>query len=671
MARKVVGLKLGASRLNAACVNVNGSVEVVQLAGGPLPPGLIAGGEVREVEALGEALKEFFGKNKLPKRNVRIGLANNRIGVRTIEVSGIDDPKQLANAVRFRAQEALPIPIDEAVLDFQILGEGTAADGSPSRRVLLVVAYRDLIANYMEACRLAGIRLLGVDLEAFALLRALTPTFAEEPGGGPDRSALVAVSVGSERSVLGVSDGFSCEYTRVLDWGGNSLTDALARGLELEPGEAERIKVELGLQGDRVPDGVGPEQAVRAREALRAGLQAFGRELVSSLQFYQGQPDSLGIRELVLAGGTAQLAGLAAELQQLVGVPVRVGDPLAGVSVGKKLKGAEPSRPSPSPSASGWPSDGSEQGDQALGPLPAQAGPGRRGRGSGGEAGEGEEAAGELLVLAREEGAQGSQGAEGDLEGLPQVRARASGRPAHAGVRPHAEGERAREDGRVAGVPQGRARARRDPRPRGSAGAFMLMGARAKERQATADDLRAQLAELTAQAPAADEPSVATLTAEGQARTAALSDALAARVAWDRILREFSLVLPEGVWLTTLSSSSAVAPAPGAVVTDASGEGDLHHQRLRHEPGGRGAPALAPRGHPRVLQRAAPVELPRLRRVGGGRREPERQSPRTSASRSSRRSPPRGCRRSEAPGSGRRPRPPGRSSSSRWRATSS
>src|SRR5262245_59038138 len=120
--------------MTAACVSVNGSVEVVQLAGGPLPPGVIAGGELREVEALAEALKEFFGKNKLPKRNVRIGLANNRIGVRTIEVSGIEDPKQLANAVRFRAQEALPIPIDEAVLDFQILGDGATADGTPNRK---------------------------------------------------------------------------------------------------------------------------------------------------------------------------------------------------------------------------------------------------------------------------------------------------------------------------------------------------------------------------------------------------------------------------------------------------------------------------------------------------------------------------------------------------------
>ena len=343
MARKVVGLKLGASRLNAACVGVNGSAEVLQLAGSPLPPGLITGGEVRDVERLGEALKGFFGKHKLPKRSVRIGLANNRIGIRTIEVAGIDDPKQLANAVRFRAQEALPIPVDEAVLDFQVLGDSLATGSTPSKRVLLVVAYRDLIASFAEACRLGGIRLVGIDLEAFALLRALTPAFATEPGGGPERSALVAISIGSERSVLGVSDGYTCEYARVLDWGGNSLADSVARALELELPDAERVKIELGLQGDSVSEGIGPEQTVKAREALKTALQSFGRELVSSLQFYQGQPESLGIRELVLAGGTAQLTGLAAELERLVGVPVRVGDPLAGVSVGKKLKGSEPS----------------------------------------------------------------------------------------------------------------------------------------------------------------------------------------------------------------------------------------------------------------------------------------------------------------------------------------
>jgi type IV pilus assembly protein PilM len=340
VAKQVVGLKLGASRLTAARVSLNGSAELLQIAEMPLPRGVIAGGEVRDVAALAAALKDLFKRHKLPKRNVRVGLANNRIGVRTIEVNGIGDPKQLANAVRFRAQEALPIPIDQAVLDFQVLSEGADAEGTPSKRVLLVVAYRDLVQGYAEACRLAGLRLVGIDLEAFALLRALTP--AVPPMSSIERSALVAASVGADRSVLAVSDGFTCEFTRVLDWGGNSLAIAVARALEVEIETAERLKIELGLEGETVPEGLTLEQAAHGRDALRTALQSFGRELISSLQFYQGQPDSLGIREVVLAGGTAQLTGLAVELQRLIGVPVRVGDPTVAVAVGRKLKGGIP-----------------------------------------------------------------------------------------------------------------------------------------------------------------------------------------------------------------------------------------------------------------------------------------------------------------------------------------
>jgi type IV pilus assembly protein PilM len=336
--KQVVGLKIGASQLAAARVSLNGGAELVQVAREPLSPGLVAGGEVADVEGLGEALKRFFRRHKLPRRAVRVGIANNRIGVRTIELVGIEDAKQVANAIRFRAQEALPIPIDEAVLDFQVLSEGPNDAGQIVRRVLLVVAYRDLVDGYARACRNAGLRLVGVDLEAFALLRALAPP---PPAPGAERSVLVAVAMGSQRSILAVSDGFTCEFTRVLDWGGARLTAELARALSVDPGHAEHLKAELGLEGERPFEGLDAGQAATGRAALHTGLQVFARELVSSLQYYQSQPDSLGIREVVLAGGTAQLRGIAPALQALVGVDVRVGDPLAGVALGKKARGAE------------------------------------------------------------------------------------------------------------------------------------------------------------------------------------------------------------------------------------------------------------------------------------------------------------------------------------------
>jgi len=336
--KKIVGLKIGASQLAAARVTNNGAAELLQVAREPLSPGIVVGGELRDPDALAVALKDFFNKHNLPKRGVRLGIANNRIGVRTFEIGGIEDNKQLDNAIRFRAQEALPIPIDEAVLDYQVLGETTDDQGQQLQRILLVVAYREQVDRYVDACRKAGIGLLGIDLEAFALLRALQ---APQTGAGDDPSAaLVAVAIGHERSTFAVSDGRVCEFTRVLEWGGQALNVVVARALDAAPSEVEGVKRALSLSDEVVPEGLTTEQAAKARDAVRRAIQTFARELVSSLQFYQNQPGSLGIGEIVLTGGTTHLPGLANELERLIGVHVRVGDPLGRIKVSKRV--AEP-----------------------------------------------------------------------------------------------------------------------------------------------------------------------------------------------------------------------------------------------------------------------------------------------------------------------------------------
>ncbi len=337
--KRITGLKIGGSQLAAAQIRNNGTPELVQLARQELEPGIIVGGELRDPEALAQALKTFFKDFKLPRQDVRLGIANNRIGVRTFEIGGIDDVKQLENAIRFRAHEALPIPIDEAVIDWHVLSEHPDDEGGITRRILLVVAYRDLVDRYVIACKKAGIKLVGIDLEAFALLRALAEPLPDE--AGPSNAAVVVVAVGHDRSTFAVSDGRVCEFTRVLDWGGASLNVAIARELNIAPSEAEPIKRALSLTHGDTPEGLSEDETNRARTAVQRQLESFARELVSSLQFYQNQPGSLGIAELVLTGGTVHLHGLADQLQGLIGVNVRVGDPLGRVTVGKKVKNAE------------------------------------------------------------------------------------------------------------------------------------------------------------------------------------------------------------------------------------------------------------------------------------------------------------------------------------------
>ena len=151
----------------------------------------------------------------------------------------------------------------------------------------------------------------------------------------------MAVAIGHDRSTFAVSDGRICEFTRVLEWGGAALNVAIARALDAAPSEVDDVKRALALTDEMVPEGLTDDQAKKARDAMRRAIQTFARELVSSLQYYQNQPGSLGIGEIVLTGGTAHLSGLAGELERLIGVRVRVGDPLARMKVSKKVGEAE------------------------------------------------------------------------------------------------------------------------------------------------------------------------------------------------------------------------------------------------------------------------------------------------------------------------------------------
>jgi type IV pilus assembly protein PilM len=331
--KKVVGLKVGASQIAAAVVASSGDEPaLVDLARRSLEQGVVVDGELRDPEALAHALKTFFKDHGLPNKNVQLGLSSSRVGVRTFDISGIEDESRFDNAVRFKAHEVLPVAAHESVLDYRVVEERYTESGEISRRVLLVVAPRDQVEPYIEACRIAGLRLAGVDLEAFGLLRAFVPPLGTRSRS--EDSATVVVAIGHEASTLLVAGGGVCEFTRVFDWGGGALQAAIAEELEVPLMEAATILTHLSLSGPgRHLDSLDADTRGRALEAVRGRLTPFARELVSSLQFYQTQPESLGIREILITGGTSHLEGLADALHQMIGVSVSVGDPLARVAV--------------------------------------------------------------------------------------------------------------------------------------------------------------------------------------------------------------------------------------------------------------------------------------------------------------------------------------------------
>ncbi len=327
--QEIIGLKIGGSQLVASRVVNNGApAKLVQLARRPLEPGVVVGGEVRDVPALAQALDRFFAEEKLPRRGIRLGVGTNRIGVRSLDVEGIDDEKQLENAVRFRAHEALSIPMHEAVLDYHVVGENVDELGSVSRRVVLAAAYREPIDHFIEACRAARLELSGIDVEAFALLRAVAPGVERDPDG--PAAAVVALALGHDRSTLAISDGNVCDFMRVLDWGGSKLDAAIGRDLGLTLEEATDVKLALSLREEDVAEDEDPRNA-RARQAVVRELQSVARDVIASLQFYQSQPGSLAISEIMVTGGTTRMPGLVEELEKLTRVRVVSANPLAGL----------------------------------------------------------------------------------------------------------------------------------------------------------------------------------------------------------------------------------------------------------------------------------------------------------------------------------------------------
>ena len=278
--RGSIGLDIDGRYLAAA--QVNGG-RVTRCASQNLPEGLVRDGEVSDPDALGQHLKSFASAANLP-RNVRLGVANQQIVVRVVELPRIEDDKQRDAAVRFQASEAIAMPLDEAVLDHQIAGFTTAADGTPRMQVVLVAARRKMIETLLEAVKAAGLKAEGVDLDAFALVRALAVDTEEE-----DPRARVFCHLGGVTN-LAVAVGTNCFFTRPL----SAVWD--------EEDAGSRLADEIRL----------------------------------SIDYYMTQPQAKPVGEVVLSGPGSADGQLVEGLETHLGIPVQVPAPL-GVLDGSVL----------------------------------------------------------------------------------------------------------------------------------------------------------------------------------------------------------------------------------------------------------------------------------------------------------------------------------------------
>lgn len=370
MARSSIGLDIGTRAVRLAEVRTgSGGPELVRFGRMLLPDGAVDHGEVTDPFAVASTITGLWKRLGLQGKSVHVGVSNRRVIVRTIEVPMMSR-EDLKGAIRFQAQEHIPIPLEEAVLDYEVLDEVQGADG-PMQRVLVVAAERVMIEPLLAAVRSANLELASLELNAYPLVRCF---------GNGAQGAEAIVDIGAGVTNVVVHQGGKIRFTRILpSFGGDEFTNVVAEALNVDKTEAETLKRRASrLLADRarnlVPAGAVPvapsarvpvgvpvapgflsngadtdpagdapsapspvadesplDQLARVLEPL---MDRFVTEVRGSLDFYAGLSGVAQIDRVVLTGGGALLGGIAEELNATLGVPVELGHPFKRVPIG-------------------------------------------------------------------------------------------------------------------------------------------------------------------------------------------------------------------------------------------------------------------------------------------------------------------------------------------------
>jgi type IV pilus assembly protein PilM len=356
-----VGLDIEPGFLAAAEFSSGGSPQLVRAATETLGPGLFHEGEVVDVDGLADRVRAFFKEHDLPKR-IRLGVASQKIALRVLELPVIKNEDELEAAVRFQAQEELPMPLEQAVLDYRVLERIDNGEGG-KMRVVVVGARRDTVEHLLAVARKAGLQPELVDLSAFAMIRALyvppgpaaeelaaaevTAALPElgldgqpmEPlatASEPDQPAVATATAvetpapatlycyvgGLTNLAIGVAD--SCVFNRVLQNGVESMAATLAerRGLTLDHSREWLRYVGLvreidGLEGER-------QIIEEAREVLSHGASRIADEIRLSIEYYHTTvPEARRVETTVMAGPGIAIEGLPAYFERELGMPVQ------------------------------------------------------------------------------------------------------------------------------------------------------------------------------------------------------------------------------------------------------------------------------------------------------------------------------------------------------------
>lgn len=310
-----VGVDLGTNSIKLVQIEKTGDHWSVTRHGeAQTPEDTIKDGVVIDSEAVGEALRQAMKEGKISATSAIIGVAGGSVIVRNVRIQKMPEAT-LRKSIRFEAGRYVPSSVEDSFIEFEIIGD--APDNHMD--VLIVAAPREIVKSRIEACSKAGLEVEIVDIEAFAMYRALVES---EIGSEYNEHTVALVDIGATSTNVSVINKGVFAMTRSIPQAGATLTSALENYFKLEHEDAEKGKAQLDLK--TLIDSEGPVDNPPLR-VLQPHVDDLIREIRRSLNYYQSQQTDQGepnpVTKLIVSGGGARLAGIAEYMEFKLEIP--------------------------------------------------------------------------------------------------------------------------------------------------------------------------------------------------------------------------------------------------------------------------------------------------------------------------------------------------------------
>lgn len=321
MPEEIIGLDIGTSSLKAVALKASGkSYRVRSLSIVANPIGRVLSDSNAEQDKLVAQIKTLI-KNLQPESNkIRVGLAENQVFTRVISVPVLSE-SELSSAIRWEAEQHIPVPISEVQLDYTVLSRPAKGVREGSMEVLLVAARQETVNRFADMMSFVGMEVIGIEPGLLASSRCFSLN------GAP----LLLANIGATTSDFAIISEKRLNLTYSVPMAGVALTRSIESNLGLAAMQAEEYKRAYGVD-PRLMEG-------KVRNALIPVFSAIMSEAKKAINAFESTKRNKKIQQVVLSGGSALMPGISTETAGQLGVSeVVLINPFQGLELSPGLK---------------------------------------------------------------------------------------------------------------------------------------------------------------------------------------------------------------------------------------------------------------------------------------------------------------------------------------------